>query len=84
MFYRVVQTSGGSIAQSVDASVYCPDAPRSILSATGKGLCQGATMSNQHEMSTGLPGVKRGVESNRNLPHKADCLKNQDVNSWFP
>ena len=64
---------GGSIAQSVHASVYYPDAPSSILSATGKGLCQ--AMSTQHKMSTGLPGVKRGVESNGNLPHNADCLK---------
>ena len=72
------------IGQSVHASVYCPDTPGSILSATENRLCQGASMSTQHKMSTGLLGVKRGVESNGNLPHNADCLKNQDVNSWFP
>ena len=49
---------GGSIAQSVHTSVYCPDTPGSILSATGNGLCQGATMSTQHKMSTGLTGSK--------------------------
>jgi len=76
---------GDSIAQSVDVSVLSIVRTHHIRSsATGNGLCQGAPMSTQHKMSTSLPGVKRGMESNGNLPHNADCEKKQDVNSWFP
>ena len=54
----IVVALGAYSAQSVHASVYCPDTPSSILSATGNGLCQGATMLTQHKMSTGLTGSK--------------------------
>ena len=38
--------------------------------AIGNGLCQGAPMSTPHEkMSTGLLGIKRGVESNMATYH---------------